>query len=116
MLEMPKPLYVAQLDLGYQSSIHSFLFHSLEDAISTKDNLTTAIGAGASSFNIETSAGRITIFNLNRIQFVAVIDLVISGELNLKDILWQKYQEKLFMDASKKAEEILEETSFGIGR
>lgn len=116
MADAPKPIYAAQLNIAYQLSTQTFLFRSLEGAISAKKNLTLAIAAGTFHFNIEVDSAESTIFNLNNIQTITVIDLIKSDELQLKDISWQKCREKLFSDANKIAEDALEESSFGIGR
>lgn len=96
--------------------MQSFLFPSPIEAILAKNNLMAAIEAGTHSFDIIVDTAESTIFNLNSIQAVTVIDLAAVQKRQLKDTLYQIYQEKLFADARKNAEEILEETSFGIGR
>ena len=114
MPKAPEPVYTAILNVGYSSTLHIFKFTTIEDALSVKKNLLIAIDANAYSFDIEVDAIDSTMLNLKQIQSLIVIDLITDRDSLLRNIPYEKYVENLFEEARKDAEDMLDETAFGI--
>lgn len=103
----PKPTYEAQLTISYGSTNINLSFFTKADAESVKQNLDIAKQSEAWSFNIENGAAVSTIYKLDKIIGTTIIDIVENNELNVRNIAYDKFVEKIFDDARRTAEDEL---------